>query len=168
MPSKRNAPSNKNVVPPKESKAHSLRFAHPYFTPEAASERQKIPGHGQRMLDHIKGTLQPIPSVRGNGMMSLSDVIGQAGADAIAAAKQITIHVAGDTGVPETDRETRQVMVAEAMAKDYNAANPHLSPAFFLHLGDVNLWAGSKCLPRGVLSAVYALPGKDRSDTRQS
>jgi Calcineurin-like phosphoesterase len=137
MPTKRNAPSNKNVTPPKKSKAPALRFAHPYFTPEATGERPKIPGHGQRMLDHIKGTLQPIPTVTGNGMMSLSDVIGQAGADAIAAAKQITIHIAGDTGVPETDRETRQVMVAEAMAKDYNAANPHLSPAFFLHLGDV-------------------------------
>jgi hypothetical protein len=137
MPSKRNAPSSKNVVPPKKAKAPAIRFAHPYFTPESPGERPKIPGHGQRMLDHIKGTLQPIPAVRGNGMMSLSDVIGQSGTDAIAAAKQITIHIAGDTGVPETDRETRQVMLAEAMAKDYNAANSHLSPAFFLHLGDV-------------------------------
>jgi hypothetical protein len=89
------------------------------------------------MLDHIKGTLGPIPPVKGNGMMSLSDIIGQAGTDAIVAAKRISIHVAGDTGVPEIDRETRQVMVAEAMAKDYNAAKPELSPAFFLHLGDV-------------------------------
>jgi hypothetical protein len=137
MPSKQNPPSNKKVIRPRKSKSDALRFAHPYFTPKAPGERAEIPGHGQRMLDHIKGTLQPIPTVGGNGMMSLSNLIGQAGSDAIAAAKQITIHIAGDTGVPETDRETRQVMVADAMAKDYDAANPQLSPAFFLHLGDV-------------------------------
>jgi len=96
----------------------TLRFAHPYFTTTPPDQRTKIAGHGRRMVDHIKGTLGPIPPLKRGGMMSLSDIIGQAGTDAIAAAKRITIHVAGDTGVPETDRETRQVMVAEAMAKE--------------------------------------------------
>jgi hypothetical protein len=137
MSSSRNPSSKKGAKSPTESTAKTLRFAHPYFTTKAPGERVKTPGRGQRMLDHIKGTLGPIPPVKGNSMMSLSDIIGQTGTDAIVAAKRISIHVAGDTGVPETDRETRQVMVAEAMAKDYNAATPELSPAFFLHLGDV-------------------------------
>jgi Calcineurin-like phosphoesterase len=129
MPNKPNAPSNKN--------SDALRFAHPFFVRKSPGESAPTPASGQRLLDHIKGTLQPIPSVSGNGLMNLSEVIGQDSVDAITAAKKITIHIAGDTGVPETDRETRQVMVAEAMAKDYDPAHPNLSPAFFLHLGDV-------------------------------
>ncbi len=69
--------------------------------------------------------------------MTLASIIGKKGADAIAATKQIILHLAGDTGVPEIDRETRQVMVADAMTKDYDVAKPEKSPAFFLHLGDV-------------------------------
>jgi hypothetical protein len=137
MSSSRNPSSKAGAKSTRKSTSKTLRFAHPYFTTKAPGERAKTPGHGQQMLDHIKGTLGPIPPVKGDGMMSLSDIIGQAGTDAIAAANRITFHVAGDTGVPETDRETRQVMVADAMAKDYNAAAPELSPAFFLHLGDV-------------------------------
>ena len=89
------------------------------------------------MLDHIQGTLSKIPAVKGNSRMTLADVIGKKNADAIAAANQITIHLAGDTGVRETDHETKQVIVAEVMARDYDAHKPQLSPAFFLHLGDV-------------------------------
>lgn len=69
--------------------------------------------------------------------MSLADIIGQDGTDVIQKAGQILIHIAGDTGVPETDHETRQVMVAEAMTKDFVVNQPEKSPAFFLHLGDV-------------------------------
>jgi hypothetical protein len=89
------------------------------------------------MLDVIQGTLHPIPPLKGSGMMALADIIGKSGSDAITAANVITIHVAGDTGVPETDHETLQVVVADAMAKDYDPAHPETSPAFFLHLGDV-------------------------------
>lgn len=69
--------------------------------------------------------------------MSLADVIGKENSDAIAAANQITFHMAGDTGVRETDHETWQTIVADAMAKDYDPNSPASSPAFFLHLGDV-------------------------------
>ena len=89
------------------------------------------------MTDHIKVNLSPIPSVKGDSRFNLSDVIGQTGSDDITASGQITIHVAGDTGVPEGDRETRQMMVADAMTKDYDPTKPNLSPAFFLHVGDV-------------------------------
>ena len=90
------------------------------------------------MLDHIQGTLHPIPAIkRNNGQWTLDEIIGKDGAAAIQAAGKITIHLAGDTGVPETDHETQQVLVADAMAKDYNANAPAQSPAFFFHLGDV-------------------------------
>src|SRR5260370_33573517 len=102
MPSKPNAPSNKKVVPPRKPKSDALRFAHPYFTPKAPGERAEIPGHGQRMLDHIKGTLQPIPPVGGSGMMSLSNLIGPTGADANGARKQVTSKILRHTGVSGT------------------------------------------------------------------
>ncbi|MGA9118383.1 MAG: metallophosphoesterase [Bacteroidota bacterium] len=89
------------------------------------------------MLDFIQGTLHPIPPVKRNGLFSLDEVIGADGVHAIEGAGRITIQIAGDTGVPETDRETHQVMVADAMTKDYDPAKPERSPAFFLHLGDV-------------------------------
>src|SRR5437016_5160686 len=112
-----------------------LRFAHPYFVPTPPSRRPKQPVFGQRMLDHIEKTLHPIPPTKGDGLMSLADVIGKENSDAIAATNQITLHIAGDTGVRETDHETWQVIVAEAMAKDYDVNSPQTSPAFFLHLG---------------------------------
>jgi Calcineurin-like phosphoesterase len=121
----------------KESIAGPLRFAHPFFAAAPPGQRQAHPAYGQRMLDHVPGTLHPIPDIKGDGRMSLADVIGKQNADAIAATNQITLHIAGDTGVPETDHETNQVIVADAMAKDYDAQNPQTSPAFFLHLGDV-------------------------------
>jgi hypothetical protein len=114
-----------------------LRFAHPYFVPTPPDRRPEQPVYGQRMLDHVEKTLHPIPAVKRGGLMSLADVIGKQNSDAIAAINQITLHIAGDTGVRETDHETRQVIVADAMAKDYDPNNPETSPAFFLHLGDV-------------------------------
>ncbi len=90
------------------------------------------------MLDHIQGTLHPIPKIKRNdGQWSLDEIIGKPGADSIGASGKIVIHLAGDTGVPETDHETKQVWVAEAMAKDYDPDSPDKSPAFFFHLGDV-------------------------------
>ncbi len=125
-------------APPSPSKqVQTLRFAHPFFDTAQPDRRKPQGPFGQRMLDHIQGTLNPIPPVKGKSLMTLADVIGSSGAEAVAASGSITIHVAGDTGVPETDHETKQVMVADAMAKDYDPAHPDTSPAFFLHAGDV-------------------------------
>jgi hypothetical protein len=137
MAQKSSKPSRKKARRPKKSAASPLRFAHPYFDTTPPAQRRKRPVYGQRMLDHIQGSLHPIPAIKGDGLMSLADVIGKQNADAIAATGEITLHIAGDTGVPETDHETLQVIVAEAMAKDYDAQKPQTSPAFFLHLGDV-------------------------------
>jgi len=121
-----------------KSSGQPLRFAHPFFTPTPPAARAAVPTHGTRMLDHIEATLHPIPPLkRNNGQWSLDEIVGKDGAAAIEKTGKITIHLGGDTGVSETDHETRQVMVADAMAKDYDAHAPEKSPAFFLHLGDV-------------------------------
>ena len=120
-----------NNKKPKNKKGQQpLRFAHPYFSPTPPTQRP-------RMLDHIEGKLSPIPPVKGDSSFTLADVIGQQGSDEIAEAGEMIMHVAGDTGVPEGEHETKQVMVADAMTRDYDAANPGKSPAFFLHVGDV-------------------------------
>jgi hypothetical protein len=72
-----------------KKKSQPLRFAHPFFTTTPPTSRA-------RMTDHIQGTLNPIPPVKGNSSFTLADVIGQEGSDGIAAAGQITIHIAGD------------------------------------------------------------------------
>lgn len=150
----------KNAKTGTATKKQPLRFAHPFFTTTPPAKRTVSTLHGQRMTDHIQGTLNPIPSVKGDSLFTLADVIGQEGSDGIAAAGQITIHVAGDTGVPEGDHETKQVLVANAMTRDYDAAHPHISPAFFLHLGDVIYGAD----PNAYLSEFYRpyvhYPGK--------
>jgi Calcineurin-like phosphoesterase len=160
MAKKQNVPATKKGARTRRSKQDPLRFAHPYFTKTPPETRPEIPGHGKRMLDYIQGTLRAVPPTKGNGQMTLSDVIGQAGADAVAATNQITIHIAGDTGVPETDHETNQVIVTDEMAKDYAPAKPGLCPAFFLHLGDV-IYGSS---PDAYLSQFYRpymhYPGK--------
>lgn len=160
MAKKQNVPATKKGHLTRKPKQDPLRFAHPYFTKAPPDTRPEIPGHGKRMLDYIQGTLRAVPPTKGNGQMTLSDVIGQAGADAVAATNQITIHIAGDTGVPETDHETNQVIVADEMARDYDPAKPGLSPAFFLHLGDV-IYGSS---PDAYLSQFYRpymhYPGK--------
>lgn len=137
-----------------------IRFAHPFFDTIPAEKRGKVGAFGHRMLDVIQGTLNPIPSVKRNGLMSLAEIIGTAGSDAIAAANQITIHVAGDTGVPETDHETNQVIVADAMAKDYDPAHPATSPAFFLHVGDVIYGPGGNSYLDQFYRPYMHYPGK--------
>ena len=130
-------PASKLAPSPKKTAQQPLRFAHPFFSPVPPDQRPKDAAHGQRMLDFIQGKLHPIPPVQGSSTMTLADVIGKDAAAGIAASNQITFHAAGDTGVPETDHETQQVVVADSMAKDYDATKPDTSPAFFLHLGDV-------------------------------
>ena len=137
-----------------------IRFAHPFFDTVPPEKRTKQGSFGRRMLEHIQGTLHPIPPVKGNGMMVLADIIGKAGSDAIAAAHQITIHVAGDTGVPATDHETNQVIVADEMAKDYDPAHPETSPAFFLHVGDVIYGPGQNSYLDQFYNPYMHYPGK--------
>jgi hypothetical protein len=137
MATERDAQSKTKKNQTGKPERNSLRFAHPFFTNAPPEARMESTGGGKRMMDHIKGTLHAVPPTKGDGRMALEGIIGQPGVDAVTKTKQITIHIGGDTGVPETDHETNQVIVAEEMAKDYDPDKPGLSPAFFLHLGDV-------------------------------
>ena len=137
----------------KTRKAEPLRFAHPFFT-----TAPHPPGEG--LTSHIETTLSPIPSIRGDGRFTLADVIGQSGSDGIEKTGQITLHIAGDTGVPEGDHETKQVMVADVMAKDYNPAKPELSPAFFLHVGDVIYGSATSAYQDQFYRPYMHYPGK--------
>jgi Calcineurin-like phosphoesterase len=114
----------------KQTHQGAHRFAHPFFTKVPAAQRG-------RMLDHIKGTLHPIPDRDRDAPLNLAEIIGANSVQEIQNAGKIIIHVAGDTGLPENEHETRQVMVADAMTKDYKIDDPANCPAFFLHLGDV-------------------------------
>jgi len=39
-----------------------LRFAHPFYTSQPVAARKPVPGVGTRLVDHIKGNLEPIPA----------------------------------------------------------------------------------------------------------
>src|SRR5262245_49389056 len=97
-----------------------LRFAHPSFTTVPPEERTLIQG-AQRMTDRIKDDLLPIPKVRGESVMTLSDVVGSAGALAIQNEKSIVFHTAGDTG---HENGHAQEYVADAMTDDYKISQP--------------------------------------------
>jgi hypothetical protein len=154
------ASTTKRIQGSRLNSTQAIRFAHPFYDTVHPEQREKQGSSGHRMLEHIQGTLRPIPGLRGNGMMTLAEVIGKAGSDAIGAANRITIHVAGDTGVPETDHETNQVVVADAMAKEYDPAHPETSPAFFLHVGDVIYGPGQNSYVDQFYRPYMHYPGK--------
>jgi len=110
-----------------------FRFAHPFYTTTPAPQRALTP-YGRRMTDHIQGTLNTIPPVKGTSVMTLADIIGQKGAAEIEKSGTLLFHATGDTG---RGTDSAQGDVAAAMARDFNIAAPQHSPAFFLHLGDV-------------------------------
>ena len=117
------------------------RFAHPFFTSQPVAARKTVPGVGKRMTDHVAQTLLAIPKpIRNPPTMSLDEIIGQPNSASIAASGSITFHAAGDTGHAGGSTEDMQEFVAGAMTRDFNIANPDASPAFFLHLGDVNYY----------------------------
>jgi hypothetical protein len=72
--------------------------------------------------------------------MSLDEIIGLQSSASIAASGSIIFHAVGDTGHAGGSTEDMQEYVAAAMTKDFDIANPDASPAFFLHLGDVNYY----------------------------
>ena len=76
----------------------TLRFAHPFFTTTPPQLRTPVPGFGTQLLNHIQGTLQPIPPAKRTPTMTLADVIEQKGSDDIAATGSISFHAVGDTG----------------------------------------------------------------------
>ena len=114
-----------------------LRFSHPFFTATPVNKRKSVPGVGKRMNDFVATKLAKVPAPLRDPSMTLAEIIGRKGAAEIHKAGAIKFHATGDTG---NDVSTWTQAVSDAMAKDYDAANPGTSPAFFLHLGDVNYY----------------------------
>lgn len=74
------------------------------------------------------------PRTKGDGVMTLADIVGATAAAEIENSGQLQFHTVGDTG---KGPHTAQQDVAEAMARDIDPKNHHTSPAFLFHLGDV-------------------------------
>ena len=111
-----------------------LRFAHPFYTSQPVAARKPVPGVGTRLVDHIKGNLEPIPAPTRTPSMTLADIIGTQGSKDIENSGAIRFHAVGDTG---RSANSPQGDVAQAMQVDFDVSKPASSPAFFLHLGDV-------------------------------
>jgi hypothetical protein len=103
------------------------RFAHPFFTTTPAS-RKLLPGvAGKQLTAHVAAKLEKIPDpIRTPPVMSLSDIIGKADADAIAATNSIAFQAVGDTGHIGGGTENMQEYVADAMAADFDIARPEI------------------------------------------
>ncbi len=110
------------------------------------------------MIDHIKTKLEKIPDVRGDSIMKLENIIGDDGTKEIANAGSIVFHATGDTG---HENGEDQEFVANAMSADFDIDNSSKSPAFFLHLGDVDYYDNTD---RGYHAQFYVpykkYPGK--------
>jgi hypothetical protein len=90
--------------------------------------------------------------------MTLEDIIGAEGVNQITAAKSMVIHSVGDTG---HDGGKGQEIVARIMSADYDPGKPATSPAFFLHLGDVNYYDNTdKGYQAQFYSPYKSYPGK--------
>lgn len=110
-----------------------LRYAHPLFPQSAQNDPDAVAAVAQ----HVTDNLLPIPTPQRDPTMALADIVGSQGAQEIQQEGAICLHIVGDTGEPHGNW---QELISEAMAADYNAANSAISPAFFLHLGDVNYY----------------------------
>src|SRR4051812_42674187 len=140
------------------SGAGVLRFAHPFVTPTPIVARAVRPGIGRRMIDFVDRRLEPVPKSKGDAVMTLAEVIGQTGADQIAATGEITFLTTGDTG---RGGDSPQEEVSDAMSRDFDAAHPERSPALLYHLGDVIYGHRKALLYRDQFYVPYRhFPGK--------
>src|SRR2546427_12222315 len=103
-----------------------LRFAHPFYTSQPVAARKPVPGVGTRLLDHIKGNLQPIPAPTRTPLMTLADIIGTQGSQDIENLGTIRFNAVGDTG---RNANSPQGEVAQAMQADFDVSKPATSPA---------------------------------------
>jgi Calcineurin-like phosphoesterase len=134
------------------------RFAHPFFTDKPVAERATVPLVGKRMLDYIEKTLLPFPPPQRDPTMTLADIIGTEGVHQITTAKSMVFHSVGDTGHNGGKGEE---IVARIMSADYDPGKPATSPAFFLHLGDVNYYDNTdKGYQAQFYSPYKTYPGK--------
>ncbi len=129
--------ARKIVAAPKDLSASTsysrARYAHPFYLPVAPEARQPVNGF-HRITQWSKTQLGPVPPVKGDGIMQLSDIIGSAGAGEITNLGELRFQALGDTGVNHADVAEQ---IAEEMAGDFKAGAGALNPAFLFHLGDI-------------------------------
>jgi len=109
------------------------RYAHPFYLPAPPDARQPIDGF-RRITHWSKTQLGPVPPVKGDGIMQLSDIIGSDGVNEIRNLGELRFHGLGDTGVNHADMAEQ---ISEQMAGDFKAGAGALNPAFLFHLGDI-------------------------------
>jgi hypothetical protein len=126
-------------MPPTQSrqlvstKYSKQRYAHPFYLPSPQSARQPINGQ-TRMTDWSKLQLGPVPAIKGDGTMTLDELIGADGVKEIEDAGEIRFHALGDSGVGQA---TEAENIADEMATDFKPGAGGMNPAFLFHLGDV-------------------------------
>ena len=89
------------------------------------------------MTDFVKSKLLPFPNPYRDIPMTLADVIGDQYAPQIEASGTLLFQSGGDTGNPTSEAPGE---VAYLMGQDFDVNRPIQSPAFFLHLGDVDYY----------------------------
>jgi hypothetical protein len=109
------------------------RFAHPFFLPVPPAARQPLNGQ-TRITDWSKKQLGPLPPLKDNGVMTLTDVIGADGVKEIEQVGELRFHSLGDSGVGQAKEAEA---IADEMATDYNPGSGGMNPAFLFHLGDI-------------------------------
>src|SRR5207249_1077738 len=85
-------------------------------------------------VDTDKNQLHRFDPTRGDGRMSLADLIGQDEVDAIRQSGSIEFLATGDTG---KGINSDQSNVADAMAREFKADHPETGATLFLNLGDI-------------------------------
>jgi hypothetical protein len=151
--------TNARVKSKKSRSVQPLPFAHPFFTTVPKSKRRIIPGVGKGLAEYPSKAwlLEKIPSPKREPTMTLNEIVGAARMNEIKNSGSITFHAVGDTGSPDTMTE----IISGAMALDYDAAHPEISPAFLFHLGDVIYYDNTD---KGYLQQFYTpykhYPGK--------
>lgn len=99
-----------------------------------ATSRFRIPFIKGQHPQNTKENTYKFPATKGDGVMTLSAIIGPTAAAEIEKTNELQFHALGDSG---RGPHTAQQDVAEAMARDINPKQHQKSPAFLMHLGDV-------------------------------
>jgi len=121
----------------------------------------------------------PVPPIRGDGRMTLEELVGAPVIAAIQQKGKLQFQAAGDTGVGSP----AQVDVAQAMARDLDPVHRENGPLFFLNLGDIIYGQGKKKLyansfyrpnldymhaPHSYDAFVLAIPGNHDGEVRDA
>jgi hypothetical protein len=174
MPGKKKSAPTKPARKTASAAGAGFVFANPKSTPDDYSgftTQQKDADSAVKSNDH----LEPFPKSRQPAVLSLSQVLGQAAADAITQSGSIVFHSVGDTG--GVKEPSKQFAVADAMANDLAGKTYQTGlPAFFYHLGDVIYFLGQEQYYyeqfydpyRDYNAPIFAIPGNHDGMIAQS